>query len=99
MERQLPETDHDVVMAIWHGFYDPVTGVLDLLLEHSEQIKAIEQKLPELWTRAQHEDMHERYVNGRKEEGERRKLGKRDWIMIMITFVMAVGTVLTVIIK
>jgi hypothetical protein len=68
---------------------------LKKLIEHHGRLEDIEAAIPALWTKEQHEKMHAQFVEqekarkekeqkDRKQGDERRKVSRRDWIMIVI---------------
>lgn len=98
-----PKTQRGMIDQLWFvvigsngdGIVELLKRALARLEDHHEQIGKIQDIIPMLWTKEQHEKMHEQFVaqeKARKEKeqkehkqsDERRKVSMRDWIMIGI---------------
>jgi hypothetical protein len=90
---QMPRTMKETVTAIWYTLHNGMTKEIaethELAQDTATRVRGIEEILPNLWTREQHEHMHEEYVAGEAakaekadEKKDRRGLSLRDWLML-----------------
>jgi len=102
-----PKTAKEIADVLWvlvvgvNG-----SGMMDMMKQQHEDMDVLKIKLPELWTRADHE--REKKADNKKTEevskenqelGERRKISTRDWIMISANLVMAIGVIIAMVWK
>lgn len=94
-----PKTQRGMVEQLWfvvigsngEGVVELIKQALAQMVDHATRLGKIENLLPALWTKEQHEKMHEAYVaeeEAKKEKADekkdRRGITTRDWIMIAI---------------
>jgi len=96
----VPKTTKDAVIAIWYKIFNGLSAAVEetrcLAKDTAGRVQTIEGVLPTLWTREQHEKMHAEYIaeceakaKEKQEHGERRKMSRRDVIMLLL---VGIGT-------
>jgi hypothetical protein len=100
----MPRTTREALTALWYTVQNGLSAKVDEITEVSKatscQVQEILQKLPVLITQEDHEKCHREFVESlaetkkvEAEHGERRKISKRDWLMVVL---VALGTLTTI---
>lgn len=108
-----PASMREMVDQLWFAIIGSNgDGIASQVRVTREKVAAIEATLPTLWSRADHEKAEAIYAErdkakeearaaGNKEKAEckeRRKMSRRDWLMVALTGLSSLGTVAAVIV-
>lgn len=106
-EREIPKTDHDLLISLWTFMVGTNGNGLiakfdDFAKCTDERLDAIERRQPEYWTKADHVAAEKEYAAQARDRIDRRKLSRRDMVMIAVTALgslAAAGAVIVAIIS
>jgi hypothetical protein len=99
MDREIPKSDHDLLISLWTFLVGVNGGGLiakfDAFTEKTDgRLDTIEKKMPSLWTCEDHERAEKEYQakdaekeKSRQDVRERRKMSKREIWMLIATFI------------
>lgn len=96
---QRPETQEDMLYQLWFAVIGSNgDGIASRVRDLDDRVGRMEATMPLLWTREDHECAEREYAardkakdDARREHIERRKLSRRDWIVISIS---AIGVII-----
>ena len=109
-----PKTQRAMVEQLWFvvigsngdGLVMLIKQALAQMVDHAKRIGKIEDLLPALWTKEQHEEMHAAYVADQaeqkekgRESGERRKMSRRELVNYIVTGVLSLAAILVLVFK
>lgn len=109
-----PKTQRAMIEQLWFvvigsngdGLVAMVKKALEQMGKQHEDIEKIKGTIPALWTREQHEKMHEQYVAEHDEkeqkienQGERRKISRREIINYIITGLLSLALIIVTVVK
>jgi hypothetical protein len=97
--RKLPETDHDILISMWTTLVgtngEGLLGKFEKFSEKTDfRLSAVEQKLPSMWTRQDHDKSKAAEIEDAGIAKKRRKVSTREWILIAMTFIGPIAAVL-----
>lgn len=109
-----PKTQRAMVEQLWFvvigsngdGLVALIKQALAQMTDHAKRIGKIEDLLPALWTKEQHEKMHDEYCKEDEEKqkqaeehGERRKMSRREFVNYIVTGILSLAAVLVLVFK
>ena len=109
-----PKTQRAMLEQLWfvvigsngEGVVALLKQALAQMIDHATRLGKIEDLLPALWTREQHEKMHAQYCKEEEEQakqaeehGERRKMSRRELVNYIVTGVLSAAAILVLVLK
>ena len=109
-----PKTQRAMVEQLWFvvigsngdGLVVLIKQALAQMTDHAKRLGKVEDLLPDLWTKEQHEKMHAEYCKEdeeraaqEKDHGERRKVNRRELVNYIVTGALSLAAILVLVFK